>query len=102
MDIFLIILAGLFLLIGLFGSVLPVLPGVPLSYVGILLLHFTDRVQFSTNFLIFWAVMVFIVQLLDYISPILMTKKFGGSRRAVWGSTLGLIVGCFLVHGALC
>ena len=95
MDIFLIILAGLFLLIGLFGSVLPVLPGVPLSYVGILLLHFTDRVQFSTNFLIFWAVMVFIVQLLDYISPILMTKKFGGSRRAVWGSTLGLIVGCF-------
>ena len=53
MDIFLIILAGLFLLIGLFGSVLPVLPGVPLSYVGILLLHFTDRVQFSTNFLIF-------------------------------------------------
>jgi len=75
MDIFLILLAGLFLLVGLLGSVLPVLPGTPLSYVGIFLLHLTDRVQFSSQFLVFWAVVVVAVQLFDYFVPIWGTKK---------------------------
>lgn len=95
MDIFLILLAGLFLLVGLLGSVLPVLPGTPLSYVGIFLLHLTERVQFSSQFLVFWAVVVVAVQLFDYFVPIWGTKKFGGSKRGVWGSSLGLIAGLF-------
>lgn len=96
MDTFLIILAGLLLIIGLLGSILPLLPGIPLSYAGILLLHFTDRVQFSTNFLVFWAVIVFVVQLLDYILPLIATRKFGSSRKALIGSTLGLFAGFFM------
>lgn len=96
MDTFLIILAGLLLIIGLLGSILPLLPGIPLSYAGILLLHFTDRVQFSTNFLVFWAVIVFVVQLLDYILPLIATRKFGSSRKALIGSTLGLFAGFFI------
>ena len=95
MDIFLILLAALFLLVGLLGSVLPVLPGTPLSYVGIILLHLTEKVQFSTQFLVFWAVVVVVVQLFDYFVPIWGTKKFGGSKRGVWGSSLGLIAGLF-------
>ena len=43
MDIFLIILGVLCLLAGLAGCFLPVLPGPPVSYVGLLLLHFTDN-----------------------------------------------------------
>lgn len=96
MDIFLIILAGIFVIVGFVGSVLPVLPGAPLSYIGILLLHLTDKVQFSTDFLILWLVIIILVQLLDYFVPIWGTKKFGGSKRGVWGSTLGLIVGMFI------
>ena len=95
MDIFLIILAGLCLLIGLLGSVLPVLPGVPISYIGILLLHFTSKVQFSTEFLIFWAVIVVLIQVLDYFIPIWGTKKFGGTKMGIWGSVIGMIVGLF-------
>ena len=48
MDIFLIILGVLCLLAGLAGCFLPVLPGPPVSYVGLLLLHFTDKIHFST------------------------------------------------------
>jgi len=95
MDILLILLAGLFLLLGFLGCILPVLPGAPLSYLGILLLHFTSKVQFSIEFLIFWAMMVILVQILDYAIPIWGTKKFGGSKSGIWGSMLGLIVGLF-------
>ena len=95
MDIFLIILAGVCLLVGLSGSVLPVLPGVPVSYIGILLLHFTSGVQFSTEFLIFWAVIVVLVQALDYFIPIWGTKQFGGTKKGVWGSMIGMVVGLF-------
>ncbi len=95
MDILLFILVGIFLIIGFLGSFLPVLPGVPLSYVGILLLHFTDAVQFSTTFLMVWLVIVVVVQVLDYFVPMWGTKKFGGSKKGVWGSVLGSLVGMF-------
>lgn len=95
MDIFLIILAGILLFLGLLGSILPVLPGTPLSYLGILLLHFTSKVEFSIEFLVLWAILVILVQVLDYIIPIWGTKKFGGSKFGVWGSMLGIIVGMF-------
>ena len=55
MDIFLIILGVLCLLAGLAGCFLPVLPGPPVSYVGLLLLHFTDKIHFSTTHLILWV-----------------------------------------------
>ena len=96
MDIFLIILGAICLLLGIIGCVAPVLPGVPLSYVGLLLLHFTDRVQFSWQFLTIWAVIVVVIQLLDYFIPAWGTKKFGGSKYGVWGSTIGLVVGLFM------
>ena len=96
MDIFLIILGAICLLLGIIGCVAPVLPGVPLSYVGVLLLHFTDRVQFSWQFLVVWGVVVVVIQLLDYFIPAWGTKKFGGSKYGVWGSTIGLVVGLFM------
>lgn len=95
MDILLIIFAFLCILIGLAGSVLPALPGPPLSYVGMLLLHFTDKVQFSVTQLVVWAVLVIIIQILDFVIPSIGTKKFGGSCYGVWGCNIGVIVGLF-------
>lgn len=95
MDIFLIILGAICLLVGILGCVLPVLPGVPLAYCGLLLLHATDKVQFTWQFLVIWAVVTIVVQVLDSVVPIWGTKKFGGSKMGVWGSTLGLLVGLF-------
>lgn len=95
MDIALILIAGLFLIVGFIGCVLPVIPGLPLSYIGIIILHLTKAVQFSDHFLILWAIIVILIQVLDYVIPIWGTKKFGGSKKGILGSTLGLIVGLF-------
>ena len=96
MDILLIVLGAMCLLLGLIGCVAPVLPGVPLSYLGLLLLHWTDRVQFSWQFLAVWGVVVVVIQILDYFIPAWGTKKFGGTKYGVWGSTIGLFVGLFM------
>lgn len=96
METFLIVLAGIFVLTGFIGSVLPVLPGAPLSYIGLIILHLTDVTQFSTTFIVVWAVIVIAVQLLDAIIPVWGTKKFGGSKRGIWGSTIGLFAGLFM------
>jgi uncharacterized protein YqgC (DUF456 family) len=96
MDILLIILGAICLLLGLVGCVAPVVPGVPLSYLGLWLLHWTERVQFSWQFLLIWAVVTIVIQILDYFIPAWGTKKFGGSKYGVWGSTIGLLAGLFM------
>lgn len=96
MDYILIALGIIFLLSGILGCVLPIIPGPPLSYLGLLLLHFTERHQFSNKFLIIWAAITVVVYMLDFIIPVWGTKKFGGSKRGVWGSMIGLIIGMFI------
>lgn len=95
MDYILIALGVIFIISGILGCVLPIIPGPPLSYVGLLLLHFTERYQFSSKFLIIWAIITVVVYALDYIIPAWGTKKFGGSKRGVWGSIIGLVIGLF-------
>ena len=58
MDIIWIIVGAICLLVGLAGCFLPALPGPPLSYVGMILLHLTDKVQFTATQLIVWAILV--------------------------------------------
>ena len=96
MDIFLIVVGIILLIIGFVGAVIPALPGPPLSYVALLLLHFTSKHQFSAKFLIIWAVVVAIVVALDYLVPIWGTKKFGGSKAGIWGCAIGAIIGIFM------
>jgi len=93
MEIFILIICGLLLLAGLAGSVLPVLPGPPLGYAALVLMHFSTGFKFSTTFLLLWLAVIVIIQLLDYVLSVWGTKKFGGSRAGVWGSVLGLLVG---------
>lgn len=96
MDYFLIGLGILLLIGGILGCILPALPGPPLSYAALLALHFTSGHQLSTRILIIWAVIVVVVSLLDYIVPVWGAKKFGASKRGVWGSVIGLVAGLFI------
>lgn len=78
---------------GLAGSILPVLPGPPLSYVALLVLHFSGYHEFTSNFLISWLIVTIVVVVLDYMIPIWGAKFSGGSKKGIWGATIGLIVG---------
>jgi hypothetical protein len=95
MDIFLIILGSILMLVGIAGCVLPILPGPPISFLAILLLHWTVRVSFTEDLLWTLALFTAAVTVLDYVVPIYGTKKFGGTKKGVWGSTIGLIMGMF-------
>ena len=101
MDVILYIFSVLCLLTGFLGCILPAVPGPPLAYVGMLLLHLTDRVQFGTTELLVWLGIVVIVQLLDNFIPMLGTKYSNGSKWGTWGAFIGSIVGLFFLPWGL-
>ena len=97
MDWLLLVLAIVLLVVGVIGGILPVLPGPPLSFVGMIVLHFSKYKDFSHELLWIFGFIAFGVQILDYIVPVWGTKKFGGSKYGTWGSIIGLIAGLFFV-----
>ena len=93
MELFLVLVALLLMILGIIGSFLPVLPGPLTSWAGLLVLHFTDGVEMSQTFLIVTLLVAVFIYVLDYIIPALGTKRFGGSRAGMIGTTLGLVIG---------
>ena len=99
MDIALLIIAGILMLIGIIGSIIPGIPGPPVSYAGLWIAQITERVDFPWHILLIWGIVTVIVTILDYVVPALGTKKFGGTKYGAWGSTIGVFVG--MLFGAL-
>jgi uncharacterized protein len=95
MDILWLIIAILLMIGGVLGSVLPFLPGPPLSFAALLVMQLKTYPPFTPKFLWFWAAVTIIVTALDYIVPIYGAKRFGGTTHGAWGCTIGLIVGVF-------
>lgn len=83
------------MLVGIAGSILPVLPGPTLSWVGILLLYLTPKIEFNYWILGITLIIAIAIAILDYVIPAKGTKKFGGSSYGVWGTNIGLVVGFF-------
>ena len=95
LSIVLCIAAGVLLLVGFLGTFVPILPGAPLAWAGLLAAHFSQYNSISYLCLIITAVIAVAVSVADNIFPVTMTKKAGGSKYATTGATLGLIVGFF-------
>ena len=95
MDVLLLIVGFVLMILGLIGSFLPVLPGVPLSWLGLLLLYFTEKIQSNYWVLGITLIITIIVTILDYVIPAKGTKKFGGTKYGIWGTNIGLILGLF-------
>ena len=95
MEWFWITLGIILTIAGLVGCILPFIPGPPLGYAAIMIAQYTLDKPFTTRFMVVWLILVFVVTLLDYYVPIWGTKRFGGSKSGVWGSTIGLIIGLF-------
>ena len=95
MDIFLLTIGFLFVMLGLIGSFLPVLPGPLTSWLGLLILYFTSIVPMNYTFLGITLAIAIFIWVLDYIIPAIGTKRFGGSKYGVYGTTIGLLIGLF-------
>lgn len=96
MDILLIFIGFVLMLVGIAGAVLPVLPGVPISWLGLLMIYLAPSVEIDWTFLSITFAIAALLYVLDYIIPALGTKKFGGSKYGMIGAILGLLVGIFI------
>ncbi len=87
-----IILAYILAIIGLLGSIVPGLAGPPFSWAALLVAGFSDKIEFTTPFLIVTAAVAVVITLLDYVVPSWSTKRHGGSKAGVWGCNIGLVI----------
>jgi uncharacterized protein YqgC (DUF456 family) len=93
MDGLLLVLGFICMLVGILGSLLPVLPGPAIRWLGILLLYCTKAVPMN-----YWVIgstllITVILVILDYIIPAGGTKRSGGSIYGIWGTNIGLVFG---------
>jgi len=95
MEIIWIVLGLILIISGFIGSFLPIIPGPPLSFAGLLMVQLTSNHPFSMQFLLFWAIVVLVLMVLDNVIPAYSTKKFGGSPWGIGGSITGLAIGFF-------
>ena len=95
MDIFLLILGFVLTILGIIGSFLPVLPGPLSGWAGLLILHLTDAIPMNFLLLGITLIVATIIWTLDYIIPIVGTKKFGGSKKGIYGTLIGIVIGLF-------
>src|SRR5881394_3658460 len=90
------ILSGVLILVGLAGTVVPVLPGVPLVFAGMLLAAWADHFQHIGAFtLTLLGVLCALALLIDFFASLLGAKRVGASTRALWGAMFGTLAGLF-------
>ncbi|MEW6120181.1 MAG: DUF456 domain-containing protein [Pseudomonadota bacterium] len=89
-------LAALLILTGFAGLILPVLPGIPLVFAGLVLLAWAENFAY-----VGWVTLAILGVLalasygVDFLATALGAKKFGASPRAIWGAAIGTVVGLF-------
>lgn len=90
------IVSFIFLLIGLIGAVIPVIPGPFISFVAVVLLYATSDLNITTKMLWILGVFMLISTIGDYVLQILGVKKLGGGKKAIRGTIIGTVIGLFL------
>ena len=92
----LIVAAILLSLIGIVGAVVPGIAGTPFSFLALLAMSFVDGIDYSARFLLIMGLIGSVVFAVDYVVPIWGTKKLGGTKAGIRGSTIGLFLGLFI------
>lgn len=95
MEYVLLIFGLALVLIGIVGSILPALPGPPISWIGLLIIYLIPEIAINYWVLGITLVLTIIIAVLDYVLPAKGTKHFGGTKYGIWGTNIGLITGLF-------
>lgn len=82
-------------LCGIVGAISPAIPGPPLCLIALVITYYCFPGAISLTFLLIMLGLCLVAVVIDYFAPILVTKFGGGSKWAIWGSTIGLFVGFF-------
>lgn len=90
------VLAAVIILVGIVGTVLPALPGVPIVFVGMWLAAWVaDYALIGTGTLILLGVLAALAVLLDFVAGVLGARHVAATGAALWGATIGTVVGLF-------
>ncbi len=90
------ILALVVMLFGLAGTILPMIPGLPIMWVGAFIYAlFTGFEKINWTFLGSFAILTAITTLLDYLANLYGAKRMGATRWGILGAFLGMLVGLF-------
>ena len=90
------ILSAVLTLAGLLGLLLPLLPGAPLLFLGLLCGAWAENFQYVGVWtLLALATLAGLTYLVEFAASLLGVKKYGGSRRAMIGAAVGGVVGLF-------
>lgn len=81
------------MVVGIVGAILPVLPGAPLTFGALILAKIFHFSEIHWGILILFGILTLLGIVMDYLIPILTTKKMGGSKYGIWGMIIGLIIG---------
>jgi uncharacterized protein len=96
MDIALYVLAALLIVGGLAGAVLPTLPGIPMLFGGIWLVAAVDDYR---HLGLWWLLIIGALGslgvIVDFVASTLGAKRVGASKLALWGATVGTLIGMF-------
>jgi len=89
-------LGALLIVGGLVGAILPSLPGIPMVFGGIWLVAAVDDYR---HLGLWWLLLIGALGaagvLVDFVAGTLGAKRVGASKRALWGASLGTLVGMF-------
>lgn len=97
-SILMTLLGALLVLAGIFGCIVPVLPGPPVSYLGLLALVLAGGWGlYPLWLLISLAVVAIAAAALDSVLPAAGGKRAGAGKAGVWGSVIGMLAGTFLL-----
>ena len=95
-TIILWVLAIILILAGLVGLVLPLLPGAPLLFVGLLLAAWAEGFEYVGAWtIVALAIMALLTYVVDFLAGAFGAKRYGASNRAIAGAAIGALVGLF-------
>ena len=96
MTILIIVFSIILLILGVIGSILPIVPGPPLSFVGLLLLHLFTPFVMQEDYLFLFGIAAALITFLDYWLQVYSVKLFGGGKASTIGVIIGILVGVFI------
>jgi len=87
----------LLILLGFIGSLLPILPGPPLSFIGLLLFALIRNFSppLTPTLMVILLIVTMGVTLIDYLLPLFGAKRYGASKWGIWGAIGGMMIGIF-------
>ncbi|HQO17289.1 MAG TPA: DUF456 domain-containing protein [Methylotenera sp.] len=90
------LLAAVLVLVGIAGTILPMLPGIPLVFVGLFIAAWLDGfAKVSVFTIIIIGLIALLALIVEFVASFITVKKAGASKYALWGAAIGGLIGFF-------